>query len=235
MRVLIVEDSADEAATFADLVTHFGHEPTVVSTAEAALDSLAVSPPDAVLLDLFLPGMTGVDLLRLLAERQQPLPVVAISGVATESDARSCLALGALEFLPKPFGLDQMGILLDFLELQVLTRRFTADLLRINRRRYPRAEVSLEVRLEVSDGDEFHAESVDVSPFGIKVRRPSPLPPGGTVRLSFQPPDAHQRISVLCLLVRKDPDGDAFTFVNLTDQDFARLKRLVDARRAGGP
>ena len=230
MRVLIVEDTPAEAKVYADLVAHHGHEPIVAASAEAALDSLAVTPPDAVLLDLFLPGMSGVEFLRVLSERRQAVPVVAISGVASEAEARRSLELGAVEFLPKPVAVNQLKMILDFLELQVLTRRFTEDVLTLSRRRYPRVGVSLDVQVEEPTTGQLEAQSVDLSPFGLKLRSATQVQPGGTVRLSFSPADGEPLISVQSLLVRKDSDGQAFTFVNLTNPDFQRLQRFVDAR-----
>ncbi|MBI3028812.1 MAG: response regulator [Candidatus Rokubacteria bacterium] len=228
MRVLIVEDVPAEAEAFADLVSHHGHQPIVVESAEAALDSLTVSPPDAILLEMYLPGMSGLEFLRVLSERRQRLPVVATSGAVSEAEARQSLKLGAVEFLPKPLGPDQLGVVLDFLELEVLTRRFTEDVMRLNRRRYPRVRVSLDVKVE--NAASAAGRVVDLSPFGVKVRSAADVEPGGTVRLSFCPPDGEPLISVLSLLVRRDPDGHAFTFVDLTNPDFLRLKKFVDSR-----
>ena len=230
MRVLIVEDTLAEAETFADLVTHHGHQPIVVRSAEAALDSLTVSPPDAILIEMYLPGMSGLEFLRVLSERRQRLPVVTMSGVISEAEARQSLKLGAVEFLPKPLSSDQLGVVLDFLELQVLTRQFTEDVMRLNQRRYPRVEVSLDVKVEQAAAGTSRGRSVDLSPFGVKLRSAGEVEPGGTVRLTFSPPDGDPLISVQSLLVRKDPDGYAFTFINLTNPDFLRLKRFVDSR-----
>lgn len=230
MRVLIVEDMPAEAEACADLVSHHGHQPTVVRSAEAALDSLTVSPPDAILLEMYLPGMSGLEFLRVLSERRQRLPVVAMSGVVSEAEARQSLKLGAVEFLPKPLSLDQLTVVLDFLELQVLTRRFTEDVMRVNQRRYSRVKVSLEVKVEKPGVGLSNGRMVDLSPFGLKMRSAADVEPGGTVRLSFTPPDGEPLISVLSLLVRRDPDGHAFTFVNLTNPDFTRLKKFVDSR-----
>ena len=230
MRVLIVEDMPAEAEAFADLVSHHGHQPIVVPSAEAALDSLTVSPPDAILLEMYLPGMSGLEFLRVISERRERLPVVTMSGVVSEAEARQSLRLGAVEFLPKPLSLDQLGVVLDFLELQVLTRRFTTDVMRVNQRRYRRVGVSLEVKVENAAAGSAPGRAVDLSPFGVKVRSAADVEPGATVRLSFTPPDGEPLISVQSLLVRRDPDGHAFTFVNLTNPDFVRLKKFVDSR-----
>jgi CheY-like chemotaxis protein len=230
MQVLIVEDRPAEAESSADLVSQHGHQPTIVRSAEAALDSLTVSPPDAILLEMYLPGMSGLEFLRVLSDRRQRCPVVAMSGAVSEAEARQSLKLGAVEFLPKPLSVDQLGVVLDFLELQVLTRRFTEDVMKLNRRRYPRMAISLDVQVEDAAAGAAAGRAVDLSPFGLKVRSAGEVAPGSTVRLSFRPPDGEPLISVLSLLVRRDPDGDAFTFINLTNPDFLRLKKLVDSR-----
>ncbi len=230
MRVLIVEDTSAEAELFADVVAQHGHDPIVAASAEAALDTLAASPPDVVLLDLFLPGMSGVEFLQVLSERRQPVPVVAISGVATEDQAKSCLKLGAVEFLPKPLTVNQLEMILDFLEAHLLAHRFGEETWTANRRRYPRVKAVVEVTLEDLMGGRWHGQSVDVSPFGLKVHSAAKVEPGGTVRLSFSPSAGESRITVLALVVRKDPDGLAFAFINLANADFDRLRQFVDSR-----
>lgn len=230
MRVLIVEDLADQAEVVADMVRSQGHDPIVVATAEAALEVLRTSLPDAVLLDLYLPGMKGEEFLRDLSARRLSVPVVAVSGVASEEEARRSLELGAVEFLPKPFRLHDLQLLLQFLELGLFTRRLDEDLAKVNRRRSPRLTVSLEVRVDQPSGERLLGESVDLSPFGLKIRLAARVQPNGVVRLLFSPPDGDAPISVLSLVVREDPDGPALSFVDLTQPDFQRLKRLVDAR-----
>ncbi len=230
MRVLIVEDLADQAEVVAEMVRSQGHDPIVVASAEAALDVLRTSLPDAVLLDLYLPGMKGEDFLRDLSNRRLSLPVVAVSGVASEEEARRSLELGAVEFLPKPFRLDDLALLLRLLELGLFTRRLGEDLAQVNRRRSARLTVSLEVTVDQPEGAPLLGESVDLSPFGLKMRLAARVQPNGVVRLLFSPPDGAAPISVLSVVVREDPDGPALSFVNLTQPDFQRLKRLVDAR-----
>ncbi len=199
-------------------------------SAEAALERLAAAAPDAVLLDILLPGMSGLELLRILSERRERCPVVVISGVATEDQVRRCLELGAVEFVPKPLTIDQVELLLDLLETQLLTGRFAEEMPTVNRRRHPRAKVSLEVVVEDRKGRRWQGQSVDLSPFGVKLRSKGTVQPGSTARLSFDPPGGDGPITVLALMVRTDPDGQAYTFVNLANADFARLKTFVDSR-----
>jgi CheY-like chemotaxis protein len=231
MRVLIVEDAPDEAETFAELLRSQGHVPTVVPTAEAALACLSASPLDAILLDLCLPGMPGLDLLESLAARRPPIPVVAISGVATELEARRSLELGAVEFLPKPVTGDRLQLVLDFVQLGVLARRVGDRLAAENRRRYPRVALVVDVGVAGEGGPSCWGLTTDLSPFGMRLRvPPRHLEPGDVVRLTFQPPDGQEPITVLSLVVRREDQAAAASFVDLTSRDFQRLKVFVDQR-----
>jgi DNA-binding NtrC family response regulator len=78
-----------------------------VDTALAALDAHSV---DAVLLDLVMPGRTGLDFLRELAERSEPPPVIVLSATRTVATAVEAMKLGAADFVTKPFEIDALRI-----------------------------------------------------------------------------------------------------------------------------
>src|SRR4029453_9434175 len=126
MRVLVVEDEDSLGEVFRDFLAEIGHDAVVVRSAEAALGALQRQPPDAILLDINLPGMSGLDFLQLRPVREAGLPIVAISGVAPEPQARECLRLGALDFVGKPVPLERLNEVLTFLEPHALTRRAEA-------------------------------------------------------------------------------------------------------------
>src|SRR5215475_13137344 len=125
MRVLVVEDEAPLGEVFRDFLAELGHDPVVVRSAEAALGTLERQRPDAIILDINLPGMSGLDFLQLRPVREAGLPIVAISGVATETQARECLRLGALDFVGKPVPLGRLNELLTVMEPHALSRRPT--------------------------------------------------------------------------------------------------------------
>ena len=83
MRVLVVEDEVPLGEVFRDFLAELGHDAIIVRSAEAALGTLEVQRPDAIILDINLPGMSGLDFLQLRPVRDAALPIVAISGVAT--------------------------------------------------------------------------------------------------------------------------------------------------------
>lgn len=227
MRVLIVEDETSLCEVFRDFVTELGHEPIMTTSAEAALEKLATERPDAILLDVRLPGMSGVELLGLPSVRQSGVPVVAISGVASEGQAVECLRLGALDFIRKPVSLDRLSVVLTFLEPFARARRREQGPRGLERRRAPRTAVSFPVRIVSEIGAIWTGTCVQLSATGLKVQSPVSLKPGGTARLSFTPPDGGAPIDVETIAVRRDRDTMAFWFRDLPSHEAQRLSSLV--------
>ncbi len=104
--VLIVEDDARLRAEFAFHLRDENFETTALGSAEEALDRLAPKGqvlPDLLLLDVRLPGMSGVDLVRRLVDLDQLPPTIVISGEASITETVEALKLGVHDFLEKPF------------------------------------------------------------------------------------------------------------------------------------
>ena len=230
MRVLVVEDETDVADVFLDYLTELGHEPTIVRSAEAALGKMQTDRPDAILLDIHLPGMSGLDFLQLRRIREAGVPIVAVSGVATESQARECLKLGALDFVGKPVAFDRLSAVLQCLEPQALEQRL-GTISRSDRRRDRRVPLTVPVYVTEYGSAAWHATSVDVSAHAMKVKPRDPVQPGHAVRLTFTLPDGGPALTIMSVLTREDPDGFTFFFVNPTPGEFQRLADVVG--RAG--
>ncbi|MBI2153178.1 MAG: response regulator [Candidatus Rokubacteria bacterium] len=124
LKVLIVEDERPVAEVFSDFLQSQGHQTLLAESAEAGLEILDRFHPDALILDLYLPGMSGVELLKVLRDRRPALPSVVVSGIATEEEAGQCLRLGALDVLRKPVSLDRLEATLDVLQVQAFDWRF---------------------------------------------------------------------------------------------------------------
>lgn len=227
MRVLVVEDEEDVGDLFRDYLSELGHQALLVRSAEAALSRMLQDRPDAILLDINLPGMSGLDFLQLRPIRESGVPIIAISGVATESQARECLRLGALDFVGKPVRLERLGEVLEFVEPHALEGRLSAHERRQDRRRSSRVSFVLPVRIIEYSGQEWQTTSLTLSSFGIKVRAQPSRTPSRAVKIAFALPDGGAPLEVMSLFVREDPDGYAFFFVNLTAGEFQRLSDLV--------
>jgi DNA-binding NtrC family response regulator len=77
---------------------------------ESALIAIAKTPPDLILLDVVMPGRSGLDLLTELRERGLEIPVVVLTATNTVAIAVQAMKLGAADFLTKPFELDALRI-----------------------------------------------------------------------------------------------------------------------------
>ena len=84
-----------------------GYEVETAETAEAALTAAALTPPDAVILDLVLPDGRGTDVCREL-RTWSSVPVIVLSVVGEESEKVAALDAGADDYVTKPFGIDEL-------------------------------------------------------------------------------------------------------------------------------
>ena len=226
MRVLVVEDEQTLGEVFRDFLAELGHDAVVVRSAEAALNTLERQRPDAIILDINLPGMSGLDFLQLRPVRESGLPIVAISGVATESQARECLRLGALDFVGKPVPLERLNEMLTFMEPHALTRR-AEQARQSERRRGPRVQIGFPVRIVEYKGTAWDGVCTELSATGMKVRSGATLTEGTAVKLLFTPPDGASTVEVISLVVRIDRDATAYSFVHLANAEARRLGELV--------
>jgi len=76
--------------------------------AEEALEYLAVQTYDAVLTDISMPGLTGLELLLRVQQENSDTPVILISGKGAEEDGEALIRLGAFAYVTKPFSLEHV-------------------------------------------------------------------------------------------------------------------------------
>jgi DNA-binding response OmpR family regulator len=107
-RVLIVDDEPQVAAMLEHIVSMLGYVARVASTGPEALRLRLDFQPDAVLLDVTLPEMTGEVVLAQLRDADPRLPVVMITGNTDPELARTLLAQGAFDYVAKPFTLTRL-------------------------------------------------------------------------------------------------------------------------------
>lgn len=107
-RVLIIEDDAALARGLKDNLEFEGLAVAVAVNGEDGIARLRDAPPDLLLLDLMLPGKSGFDVLRCLAERRLPTRVIVVSARDAEADVVRALDLGAHDYVKKPFGLFEL-------------------------------------------------------------------------------------------------------------------------------
>ena len=101
--VSIVDDDESVRESLPDMVREFGFAAQAFSSAEAFLASVVVDQTRCLILDVAMPGMSGPDLQRELANRRQKIPIVFITASGDQAIRTRVLADGAVECLFKPF------------------------------------------------------------------------------------------------------------------------------------
>lgn len=122
LKILIVDDDRSVAYALDRALTESGHDVTYAFSAEQGLKGLKESAVDAVLLDLVMPGMNGMEMLRRLKAEFPSVDVVTMSGASGMRAAIDTLKLDAFDFLPKPI---QVHALTDVMERLRQKRRKT--------------------------------------------------------------------------------------------------------------
>src|SRR5881396_2477854 len=108
MRVLIVEDEAAVARKIASALTEAGHDPKAVHDGEAALDEVRKTPFDLIVLDIRLPGIDGFQVLQRLRKQHLASRVLLLTARGAVDDRVTGLQLGADDYLPKPFAMQEL-------------------------------------------------------------------------------------------------------------------------------
>jgi two-component system, OmpR family, KDP operon response regulator KdpE len=102
-RVLVCDDEHQILRALRVILRDAGYEALPASTGEEALDVAAVSRPDAGIIDLVLPDMDGIELCRRLREWTE-MPLIVLSAIGDEDAKVRALAVGADDYVTKPFG-----------------------------------------------------------------------------------------------------------------------------------
>ena len=106
--ILVVDDQSTQRTKIERAVCTLGHQVEAVDSAVSAMAYLQDKPVDLILLDIVMPNIDGIEMLRWLASEPslQHIPVVVISAYDDESDVvAKAIELGAEDFLPKHFAL----------------------------------------------------------------------------------------------------------------------------------
>ncbi|MBT5270758.1 MAG: sigma-54-dependent Fis family transcriptional regulator [Candidatus Marinimicrobia bacterium] len=110
IKILIVDDEKNIRLTLRDILEDDGHEVLEAGSGEDGLSTLKKQNVDLVLLDVRLPGMDGIEVLKAIRDLDESLDVIMISGHATVGTAVDALRIGAYDFLEKPLSLARVKL-----------------------------------------------------------------------------------------------------------------------------
>ena len=111
--ILLVDDDDQLRSSFKQLLEQEGHEVRAAASGEAAVALVDEAMPDAVIMDVRMPGLDGLATLRLLRERDRRLPVIIMTAYSTTDSAIEATKLGAFDYILKPFEIPDVLALLD--------------------------------------------------------------------------------------------------------------------------
>lgn len=103
MKLMLIEDDVNVASVLLETFAKQGHQLKVFHNGEEGLAELSHDRPDAVLLDLRLPKMGGLDILRRIRETDGELPVIIVTGYPDDKDIAEAIRLGVTDVVQKPY------------------------------------------------------------------------------------------------------------------------------------
>ena len=113
IQILVVDDEQNIRDGSERVLKRVGYEVLKASTGSEALDLMAEQHIPIILLDLKMPGMDGMDVLKRIRQLDESILVIVITGFATVETAIEAMKLGAYDFIPKPFEPEQLRIVVN--------------------------------------------------------------------------------------------------------------------------
>jgi two-component system, NtrC family, nitrogen regulation response regulator NtrX len=107
-RILVVDDEPEVRQLLRDFLSERGYDVVMAESGAEALSTLDTQTPDLVLLDVAMPDIDGVETLKRMVIRDPPVPVIMVTANADISLTSKLLAIGAVDYIPKPFDLDYL-------------------------------------------------------------------------------------------------------------------------------
>lgn len=104
VKILIVDDESVVRQSFERILSSERCEVAAVASGAEALQAMQERPADVVLLDLRMPGMDGLSVLRAIKSRWPECEVIVVTGYAALDTAKESVSLGAFDYLSKPVG-----------------------------------------------------------------------------------------------------------------------------------
>lgn len=124
--ILVIEDDESLRDTVGLLLEREGFRPILIADGRAGLEEALRSKPSLVLVDLRLPGMSGLEICREIRQARMTTPIIVLSAVGEEIDKVLLLEVGADDYVVKPFGTREL-----LARIRAVMRRATADAPRI--------------------------------------------------------------------------------------------------------
>lgn len=108
-RILLVDDEREFVTTLSERLLMRDMESVVAYDGRSALDLIESDEPDVMILDLRMPGIDGIEVLRRVKQSNPSIEVIILTGHGSEEDRKTCMELGAFAYLQKPVDIDLLS------------------------------------------------------------------------------------------------------------------------------
>ncbi|MCC2672437.1 MAG: winged-helix transcriptional response regulator [Armatimonadetes bacterium] len=172
MRILVVEDEEKVASFVQQGLQVSGYTVDVAGTGEDALRLLETGEHDTVVLDMMLPGISGLDVVRELRRQGKDLPVLALTARGELDDRIAGLEAGCDDYLPKPFAFEEL-----LARIKALQRRLGTT--RPGSLTYKDLVLDLSTRVATRGGTKIELTNKEYALLEYLMRRPGQVLPRG--------------------------------------------------------
>ena len=107
-RVLIVDDEEELVITIAERLQIRGIQAETSTDGETALKMIEANPPQVVVLDVMMPGIGGIEILKRMNAQNLQIPVILLTGYGSTEQGKEGMELGAFDYLMKPCDLNNL-------------------------------------------------------------------------------------------------------------------------------
>jgi DNA-binding NtrC family response regulator len=109
VKVLLVDDEREFVQTLSERLQMREIDSSVVYDGESAMDVLQENAPEVIVLDLQMPGIDGIEVLKRVKAQNPEIAVIILTGHGTDADKDICMELGAFAYLEKPVDIDTLS------------------------------------------------------------------------------------------------------------------------------
>jgi DNA-binding NtrC family response regulator len=107
-KVLLIDDEVEFLDNLSERMRVRGMDVSTAQTTDNAINAVEESEYDAIVLDLQMPGMNGIDMLKVIKERHPDMQVILLTGQATLEAGIEAMKLGAMDFMEKPADINSL-------------------------------------------------------------------------------------------------------------------------------
>lgn len=108
IKLLLVDDETEFVKTLSERLKMRDLDSEIALNGEEALEIVGKEPPDVMVLDLKMPGIDGMEVLRVIKKAHPKVQVIMLTGHGSEKDEKEARRLGAFDYLQKPVGMDKL-------------------------------------------------------------------------------------------------------------------------------